>query len=81
MSALRQSQDLRKSSELHFENEYSRLIGTLGKEALLKLQSSKVLLVGLGGLGVEVGVCSFLSPLPSARAAFAFVYFTLSTNS
>jgi len=55
---LRQSQErtiLRKSGELRYENEYSRLIAALGKEALFKLQSSKILLVGLGGLGAEIG--------------------------
>lgn len=55
---LQSSDALHKSSELHFENEFSRLIGTLGKDALKKLQSSKILLVGLGGLGVEIGAYS-----------------------
>jgi hypothetical protein len=31
------------------------LIGTIGEEALKRLQSSKILLLGLKGLGVEIG--------------------------
>lgn len=46
---------MHKSAELHFENEYSRLLGTLGKDALKRLQASKILLVGAGGLGIEIG--------------------------
>lgn len=37
-----------------FENEYSRLLGAIGAEALKRLQASSVLLVGLRGLGVEI---------------------------
>ena len=38
-----------------FENEYSRLIPVLGKDSLLKLQKSKILVSGMKGLGAETG--------------------------
>jgi ubiquitin-activating enzyme E1 len=40
--------------DLKFDNEYSRLIGAIGKDALKRLQAAKVLLVGLNGLGLEI---------------------------
>eukprot|EP01125_Pyxidicula_operculata_P004141 TRINITY_DN1601_c0_g1_i1.p1 TRINITY_DN1601_c0_g1~~TRINITY_DN1601_c0_g1_i1.p1 ORF type:complete len:1045 (-),score=324.97 TRINITY_DN1601_c0_g1_i1:139-3273(-) len=42
------------NNKANFENEFSRLIGTLGKRALKRLQKSKILLVGLNGLGAEI---------------------------
>lgn len=42
------------AKDLKFDNEYSRLIGAIGKDALKRLQSAKVLLVGLTGLGLEI---------------------------
>lgn len=36
---------------LKYDNEYSRLIHAIGKEALGRLQANNVLLVGLKGLG------------------------------
>jgi len=42
------------NTDLKYENEWSRLLATLGKQALIKLQSSKVLIIGLGGLGAEI---------------------------
>jgi len=45
---------LAKKDEQTYDNEFSRLIATLGKEALQKLQSSKILLAGLNGLGAEI---------------------------
>ena len=44
-----------KAKDLKFDNEYSRLIGAIGKDALKRLQAAKVLLVGLNGLGLEIG--------------------------
>eukprot|EP01128_Nolandella_sp_AFSM9_P005358 TRINITY_DN256_c0_g2_i1.p1 TRINITY_DN256_c0_g2~~TRINITY_DN256_c0_g2_i1.p1 ORF type:complete len:1063 (-),score=334.92 TRINITY_DN256_c0_g2_i1:80-3268(-) len=41
-------------ADLSYDNEFSRLIGTLGKDALKRLQASKILLVGVGGLGIEI---------------------------
>jgi hypothetical protein len=46
------------NKELEYQNEYSRLIGTLGEEALKRLQASKILLLGLKGLGLEIGKIS-----------------------
>lgn len=43
-----------ETKDLKFDNEYSRLIGAIGKDALKRLQSAKVLLVGLNGLGLEI---------------------------
>jgi ubiquitin-activating enzyme E1 len=43
-----------KKSDLKYENEWSRLLATIGKEAFKKLQASNVLLVGMGGLGAEI---------------------------
>jgi len=40
--------------ESKYDNEFSRLLAALGKEALKKLQASKILLCGLGGLGIEI---------------------------
>jgi len=37
-----------------FEAEYSRLIHAVGKETLIKMNQYKILLIGLGGLGVEI---------------------------
>lgn len=55
-----------QTKDLKFDNEYSRLIGAIGKDALKRLQSAKVLLVGLNGLGLEIGAFSqfvlFLRP-------------------
>jgi ubiquitin-activating enzyme E1 len=42
------------SKELQYQNEFSRLIGTIGEEALKRLQASKILLLGLKGLGLEI---------------------------
>jgi ubiquitin-activating enzyme E1 len=36
------------------EGLYSRQLYVLGKEAMLKMQNSRVLVVGLGGLGIEI---------------------------
>lgn len=49
---------LLQNKDLKFDNEYSRLIGAIGKDALKRLQSAKVLLVGLNGLGLEIGAFS-----------------------
>lgn len=49
--------------DLKFDNEYSRLIGAIGKDALKRLQAAKVLLVGLNGLGLEIGAFRLPSPL------------------
>jgi molybdopterin/thiamine biosynthesis adenylyltransferase len=51
-------QALSASKELQYQNEFSRLLGAIGEEALKRLQSSRVLLIGLKGLGVEIGKCS-----------------------
>eukprot|EP01130_Rhizamoeba_saxonica_P017932 TRINITY_DN8834_c0_g1_i1.p1 TRINITY_DN8834_c0_g1~~TRINITY_DN8834_c0_g1_i1.p1 ORF type:complete len:1029 (-),score=232.31 TRINITY_DN8834_c0_g1_i1:21-3107(-) len=45
---------LENDESKQYENEYSRLLGVVGKEALGKLQTSRVLLVGLTGLGSEI---------------------------
>jgi len=42
------------SDTLHYDNEYSRLIGAIGKQALEKLQANSVLISGMKGLGVEI---------------------------
>jgi ubiquitin-activating enzyme E1 len=47
-------QALSASKELQYQNEFSRLLGAIGEEALKRLQSSRVLLIGLKGLGVEI---------------------------
>lgn len=61
---------LSQTKDLKFDNEYSRLIGAIGKDALKRLQSAKVLLVGLNGLGLEIGAFSqFVSWLLDAPAA------------
>jgi tRNA A37 threonylcarbamoyladenosine dehydratase len=44
------------AEELKYDNEYSRLIGAIGKEALGRLQANSVLLVGCKGLGEWGGV-------------------------
>lgn len=48
-----------QAKDLKFDNEYSRLIGAIGKDALKRLQAAKVLLVGLNGLGLEIGAFSY----------------------
>ena len=37
-----------------YANRVSRLRGVMGAEALAKLSNAKVLIIGLGGLGVEI---------------------------
>jgi hypothetical protein len=51
--------------DLAFDNEFSRLMATIGREALIRMHQSKVLISGLKGLGMEIGRYSFhsLSPL------------------
>jgi len=44
-----------KADDLAYDNAFSRLIHAIGKDTLKKLQSSKVLLCGLRGLGIEIG--------------------------
>jgi len=41
--------------DLAFDNEFSRLIGAIGKEALLRMHQSKVFLSGVKGIGIEIG--------------------------
>eukprot|EP01127_Copromyxa_protea_P001458 TRINITY_DN11441_c0_g1_i1.p1 TRINITY_DN11441_c0_g1~~TRINITY_DN11441_c0_g1_i1.p1 ORF type:complete len:1058 (+),score=286.07 TRINITY_DN11441_c0_g1_i1:63-3176(+) len=71
-------------SDQSFENEFSRLLATLGKEALQRLQASKVLLAGLNGLGAEIaknivlmGVASLTvhDPAPVAIADLSSQFF------
>lgn len=41
------------------EGLYSRQIYVLGEEAMKKMTSSKILIIGLKGLGVEIGIWRF----------------------
>ena len=45
-----------KNQDLKFDDQWSRLIHAIGKEALLKMQQAKILIVGLKGLGMEIGL-------------------------
>lgn len=40
--------------DLAFDNEFSRLIGAIGKEALLRMHQSKVFISGVKGIGIEI---------------------------
>lgn len=40
--------------DLAFDNEFSRLMATIGREALLRMHQSKVIISGLKGLGMEI---------------------------
>ena len=44
--------DAKKQQE---ENEYSRLIAAIGANTLKRLQATKILVLGLRGVGLEVG--------------------------
>lgn len=44
--------DAKKQQE---ENEYSRLIAAIGANTLKRLQATKILILGLRGVGLEVG--------------------------
>ena len=37
-----------------FDSEYSRLIAAVGRDALRRMQSASVLIIGVRGLGVEI---------------------------
>jgi tRNA A37 threonylcarbamoyladenosine dehydratase len=43
-------------SEVEFEEKYSRLKMSLGPEAARRLQNARVLIVGMGGVGAELGM-------------------------
>lgn len=61
------------SERKQFENVWSRLIPALGEggqETLKKLQTSSVLVVGLKGLGIEIGTkCLTLQPIVTLFSA------------
>jgi len=44
----------RQTQDRDYENEWSRLLATVGKDSLRRLQQSKILLIGLNGLGAEI---------------------------
>ena len=43
-----------QTADMEFEAEYSRLIHAVGKDTLLRMQQYRILLCGMGGLGVEI---------------------------
>lgn len=46
--------------KLAYEDRNSRVIAAVGAEALKKFQTTNVLLIGLKGLGAEIGNWKFL---------------------
>lgn len=52
--------------KLAYEDRNSRVIGAIGAEALQKFHESSVLLIGLRGLGAEIGK-SFSSLFPESN--------------
>ncbi len=40
---------------------YSRQLYVMGHEAMARMSASKVLIIGMKGLGVEIGMCFFYS--------------------
>jgi len=50
----RKSSEMKDDSEIQYDETWSRLIYTIGKDALKKLQESKILLIGMRGLGIEI---------------------------
>lgn len=42
-------------NEYEYDQKYSRLLAVVGHKGLRALQSSKILIIGAKGLGIEIG--------------------------
>ena len=78
------AKDFDRSEKSEYANRVSRLRGVMGAEALAKLSTSSVLIIGLGGLGVEIaknviltGVqsCTLYDKAPASHADLASQFF------